>query len=110
MGMTYEQYWYEDPLMVRAFYKANQIRQQRINEEAWLYGAYVYRALDATVGNMMRKKGSQPSEYPQKPIEAETKDPSFETRIEKEQREEQEIVFAKAYMESMVQAGKNWHK
>lgn len=107
IGMTYEQYWYGDPLMVRAFYKAEQLRQQRLNEEAWLNGAYVYRALDATVGNMMRKKGSQPAEYPLKPIELNTVE---ETEVDKEQREEQEAVYAKAYMMNMVMAGKNWHK
>jgi len=107
IGMTYEQYWYGDPLMVRAFYKAEKLRKQRMNEEAWLYGVYSYRALDATVGNMMRKKGAQPAEYPQKPIEMEKRE---ETDFDREQREEQEAVYAKAYMTNMVMAGKNWKK
>lgn len=107
IGMTYEEYWYGDPLMVRAFYKAEKIRQQRINDEAWLHGAYVLRALDATVGNMMRKKGTEPAKYPERPVELKNMD---ETEYEKEQREEQEAVFAQAYMMNMVLAGKNWHK
>lgn len=107
IGMTYEQYWYGDPLMVRAFYKAEQLRQQRINEDAWLFGVYTYRALDSTVGNMVRKKGTKPSEYPKKPVELIKQE---ETEIEKEQREEQEEVYALAYMTNMVLAGKNWKK
>ena len=107
IGMTYEQYWYGDPLMVRAFYKAEKLRQQRINDEAWLHGAYVLRALDATVGNMMRNKGAKPAEYPRKPIEL---FPVEETEYEKGKREEQDALFARAYMDSMVAAGKNWHK
>ena len=103
--MTYEQYWFGDPLMVRAFYKADKIRQRRINEEAWLYGAYVYRALDASVNNMMRKKGTEPAVYPQKPYDLGNDD---ETELEKEKREEQEAVYAQAYMANMVLAGKNW--
>lgn len=108
IGMTYEQYWYGDPLMVRAFYKAEQLRQKRVNEEAWLYGAYVHRALDATVGNIMRKSGTEPARYPEKPIPLE--DSMEETEAEKALREEQEEVYALAYMTNMVMAGKNWHK
>lgn len=73
IGMTYEQYWYGDPLMVRAYYQADKIRQQRMNDEAWMHGAYVYRALLASIGNIVRKKGTQPYEYPQEPIQPEKK-------------------------------------
>lgn len=107
IGMTYEQYWYGDPLMVRAFYKADQLRQQRLNDEAWLFGAYVYRAIDATVCNMFRKHNAEMAEYPKKPIEIGEKEESY---YEKEKREEQEALFAQAYMSNMVLAGKNWHK
>ena len=107
LGMTYEQYWYGDPLMVRAFYKADKIRQQRMNDEAWLYGAYVYRALAATVGNMFKKEGTKPIEYPQKPIEFSVEEESQE---DKEKLEEQEALYAQAYMSNMILAGKNWNK
>lgn len=73
LGMTYEDYWYGDPLMVRAYYQADKIRQERLNDEAWLYGGYVYRALLATVGNMTRKKGTKPYEYPEQPVRPEKK-------------------------------------
>ena len=108
IGMTYEQYWYGDPLMVRAFYKAYKVRQQQVNTEAWLYGAYVYRALDATVGNAFRKKGAEMAAYPQKPAEINLGEE--ETDFERAKREEQEAVFAQAYMTNMVFAGKNWKK
>lgn len=98
--MTYDDYWYGDPLMVRAFYKADQLRQKRINDEAWLYGAYVYRAIEATVGNMNRKKGAKPIEYPQKPIELHGNPRS----------EEQDETYALAYMTNMVAAGAKWNK
>lgn len=107
IGMTYDQYWFDDPLMVRAFRKADIIRQQRVNDEAWLYGVYVLHALDATVGNMFRKKGAKPSEYPQKPLAISDEQ---EVKEKKKTREEQEVVFAKAYMANMVLAGKKWKK
>ena len=105
LGMTYEQYWYGDPLMARAFYKADKLRQERMNDEAWLNGAYILRALQATVGNLCLKQGSKPHEYPRKPI-----DISEETEEEKALREEQEAVYAEAYMSSMISAGKSWGK
>ena len=105
--MTYEQYWYGDPLMVRAYYKADQLRQERANEQAWLSGVYVYHAIDATVGNAFRKQGNRPSEYPKKPLRIMQPE---ETEEEREKREEQEAVFAQAYMMNMVMAGKNWKK
>lgn len=105
IGMTYEQYWYGDPLMVRAFYKAEQLRRKRMNEKAWLHGLYVYRALDATVGNIVRKSGTELAEYPRKPL-----DMGDEAETEKEEREDQEALWAQAYMSNMVLAGKNWKK
>lgn len=105
LGMTYEQYWYGDPLMARAFYKADKLRQERMNDEAWLNGAYILRALQATVGNLFLKQGSKPYEYPRKPIEI-----SEETEEEKALREEQEAVYAEAYMSNMILAGKSWGK
>ena len=106
IGMTYEQYWYGDPLMVRAFIKAHKIRQQKMNEEAWLQGAYVLRALDVVVGNAFRKKGQKPSEYPKEPIAFAEEE--LETEEERERKEEQNAVFARAYMSAMVHAGKDW--
>ena len=105
--MTYEQYWYGDPLMVRAYFEAEQQRRQARNEYAWLQGQYMAEAINATVGNMMREKGSQPAKYPTKPYDITAR---RETEKEKETREEQEAVYAKAYMMNMVMAGKNWKK
>ena len=106
IGMTYDQYWYGDPLMVRAFRKADKMRQERRDEEAWVQGMYFARALDAAVGNMFRKQGTTPSEYPNMPFLRETKPPEKPT----EKQEEQEAVWAEAWMMSFVHAGKRWSK
>ena len=108
IGMTYEQYWYDDPLMVRAFYKADKLRRERMDEEAWLHGLYVYRALDATVGNSFRQKGQTPVEYPNEPTSLAERRKRDEAR--KVRDEEQEATLALAWMSSFVQAGKNWGK
>lgn len=91
--------------MVRAYYKAEKYRQQKVNIDAWLYGAYVARAIDATVGNMFRKEGSDMAEYPRDPIPY-----GNEEQPKTEVQEEQEKAFAYAYMSNMVLLGKNWGK
>lgn len=108
IGMTYEQYWYDDPLMVRAFYKAEKLRQERIDEEAWLGGFYMMNALNATVGNMFRKPGSIPAEYPKEPYTLTKR--REEERERKEKAKEQEATWALAWMNSFVRAGKRWDK
>lgn len=55
--------------MVRSYYKADRLKTERMNYEAWLYGMYTTKALEATVGNVFEKKGAKPIEYPEKPLE-----------------------------------------
>lgn len=104
--MTYDQYWYGDPLMVRAFYKADRIRQERKDSEAWLTGLYVLRALDASVGNLFRKEGTTPAEYPERPFSAEKAQDTAQT----EDQEEQERLMAELYMMQFERVGRNWGK
>ena len=105
--MTYEQYWYDDPLMVRAFYKADKLRRERIDEEAWLHGVYMCAAINSTIGNAFRK-GGDPAEYPQEPVSVTERRKRDEAHAKEQQ--EKEALWALAWMESFVQAGKNWGK
>lgn len=43
--MTVEQYWDEDCLLVKAFRRAQRLRDERTDTEAWLQGRYIYEAL-----------------------------------------------------------------
>lgn len=106
IGMTYDQYWFGDPLMARDFYKAHKLRQEMQNELAWINGMYVLQALQATVGNMFKKKTDKANEYPKQPFDF----GSNRASAKPERTEEQEADFAKAYMMQMVMAGKNWGK
>lgn len=105
--MTYEQYWYDDPLMVRAFYKADKLRQERMDEQAWMQGAYICAAIDSTIGNSFRKSGD-PVEYPKEPVTI-TERRKKDEALAREQQEK-EALWAMAWMESFVQVGKNWGK
>ena len=109
IGMTYEQYWYGDPIMVRAFLKADRLRQERANEAAWLTGLYTYRALAVIASNVFSGKNAGTKEtYPERPLALGKE--ADRQKEKTEEQEEQEAAFARAYMIQMMQAGKNWGK
>ena len=88
--MSYEQFWYGDPCMVKAYRYADKLRRKRKNEELWLSGVYMAEAISATVCNMFSKtKYEYPSEP--KPI---TMD-EIEERRERLKREKMERIKAK---------------
>jgi hypothetical protein len=45
--MTEEQYWDRDSELVIYYRKANELKQDRRNQEMWLQGRYIYEALGA---------------------------------------------------------------
>lgn len=102
--MTYDQYWYGDPLMVRAFYKAEKMRQMQMDNLAWLNGLYVKSALESTVCNMLSGKNAEKSKYPENPIMYQQEEKNRRSA----EKEKQEEAFAKLYMYNMVRAGKEW--
>ena len=64
IGMSYEQFWFAEADLVKAYRKADEIRKRRMNEELWLSGLYTCDALASTVGNMFAKEKYQ---YPSEP-------------------------------------------
>ncbi len=70
IGMTAEQYWDGDALLPRYYRKADRLRQERANTEAWLQGAYVYDAIlgAAPVLHAFAKKGTKPRPYREEPF------------------------------------------
>lgn len=94
IGMTYDQYWYGDVCMARAYAEADKERQRRLDEEAWLKGAYVYRAVSAalSVSEFFRGKGQKPLQYPKEPLTY--------------KKEEDPNMRMKAYLDSMIRANK----
>ena len=91
MGMTWTQFWIDEPELVIAYRKAEMIRKRRKNEELWLEGIYMAEALSATVGNMFSKGQKHP--YPAEPLPL--------TEEEQQERRERE---EKARMERMKAA------
>ena len=68
-GMTAEQFWDGDPTLVIYYRKAAELRNERMNQELWLQGMYIYEAFCdvAPIMNAMAKKGTKPHPYPEAP-------------------------------------------
>ncbi len=90
MGMTWTQFWIDEPELAVAYRKAEMIRKRQKNEELWLQGVYMAEALSATVGNMFSKGQKHP--YPAEPFPL-TADEQKERR-EREERNRMERMKA----------------
>lgn len=90
-GMSYDEFWYEDPELFFSyrfsFYKRIQIEQQRTNYEAWLNGFYNFQAHSISLFKAFGGRKADGVNYPTKPYDfynnetVETKEEKFiETR------------------------------
>ena len=96
-GMTYSQFWDEEPELAIAYRKSYEISLKQRNTEMWLNGVYTKKALESTIVNMFKKKGEEPFEYPKEPLpitEKEAKE--MEERMAKErfERMKQQMILA----------------
>lgn len=90
VGMTYEQFWHDDPALARAYRRADAIRKRRVNEELWLSGIYMSEAIMSTIGNAFSKSKY---EYPVEPKPITVAE--IEERREREQRAKMEKIKAR---------------
>ena len=69
IGMTEEQYWDKDCMLVTYYRKAEELKSNHRNQEMWLQGAYFYDALCrmSPVLRAFAKKGAKPLPYPSEP-------------------------------------------
>lgn len=69
IGMTYELFWHGDAALVKAYRKAQEIQNQKRNEEMWMQGLYIYEALCdvAPILRAFAKKNAKPTPYATQP-------------------------------------------
>ena len=69
IGMTAKQYWEDDCTLVKYYRKADEYRMERINQQAWLQGMYIYDALSrlSPILKAFPKKGTKAEPYPEEP-------------------------------------------
>ena len=98
--MTPEQYWDGDPTLARYYRKAEEMRQQRKNEELWLQGMYIYEALCdvAPILHSFAKKGTKPTPYSSKPYPINDK----QIRVDEEEKQRRLAMKGKRFMEAMA--------
>jgi hypothetical protein len=101
IGMTYDEVWNGDVSMVKAYRKANELRDKRRNQELWLQGMYFYEALcDASpLFRFSMKSGTiKPEPYVKEPYpitEAEVRErEEREARVKQERLKAQFALFA----------------
>lgn len=103
IGMTYDEFWHGDVSMVRAYRKAQELRDKRKNQELWLQGMYVYEAIYdvAPILHAFAKKGTKPEPYAKEPYPITEAD--VREREEREARIRQERIKAEfaAFAERM---------
>lgn len=87
MGMTWTQFWDEEPEIAVAYRKAYKLRRELDNENAWLQGLYVYDAFAVVLSNAFGKRGSTKHQYLEKPIDIFPLTESEKKRREQEERE-----------------------
>lgn len=99
MGMSVSEFWDGDPTLAIHYRKAFEVEQEIHNMWQWRMGAYFVSALDATVGNVFRKKGTKPKEYVDHPFPlSDKKDEDGLTSEQKRQNDK----FTKALESSMM--------
>lgn len=101
IGMTYEQFWDGDPQLAKYYRQADEIRNERKNQELWLQGLYFYEALcDASpLFHAMAKKGTKAQPYSERPYPI----TSRQQRLDKAEKERKIAEKGKKMMEMLMQ-------
>lgn len=91
LGMTYDQYWYGEPEMVKFFSQAQVIKNEQLNQEMFIMGHYVFQAISVALSNLnLSGKPRTPNKYLQKPFEL--TNPSKEAKEKRAEEARQRII------------------
>ena len=116
IGMTYNEFWNEDPTMAQDYLKAFKMKQR--NEikskewEIWKQGMYVYEALiDVSPILHAFSKAKKPLPYPEKPYGLEEKNYEEEKdEMAKEKEQENERLRATVFFSNWARATRKHFK
>lgn len=115
IGMTYKEFWEEDPTIAKDYLKAFKIKQKneiRNKEwEIWKQGMYVYEALiDVSPILHAFSKAKKPLPYPEKPYGLEENKDEEKNEVTKEQQKENERLKATVFFNNWARATKKRFK
>ena len=97
--MSSAEYWEGDCLLTRYYRKAYKIKQEEINNNAWLQGVYVYDAISTALHNALKGKNTKSRSYAKQPYNFGNRN---KTEFEKAREVEIEQQKAVAWMENFV--------
>ena len=101
IGMTYDQFWNDDCMLVKYYREAEEIRKERKNQELWLQGMYIYDAV-IRISPILRafaKKGTKPQPYPSEPYAINKKTAEDMEERKAKATQEKGLRFMEAIME-----------
>ena len=100
IGMTYEQYWEGDSTLVKYYRKAEELRNEKRNQELWLQGMYIYEALCdvSPILHAFAKKGTKPTPYSDRPYALTAE----QNRRKEEEKQRRLVEKGKKFMEAMA--------
>lgn len=103
IGMTYDEFWNHDVSMVRAYRKAQEMRDRRRNQELWLQGMYIYEAICdvAPILHAFAKKGTKPTPYVKEPYPITAEEIRERDKREAKEKEERLKAEFAAFVEQM---------
>ena len=92
IGMTYEQYWEGNPILVRYYHDAHLLKIEQKNQELWLQGLYFFYAISPALynSNPLGSKTRKLQKYIEEPIRITPL--TEEERKEKERKEKGKII------------------
>lgn len=98
--MSPEQYWDGDPLLTKYYRQANEINNEKRNQELWLQGMYIYEAIydNAPILHAFAKKDAKPLPYPSQPYAITEK----QRKEDKKEKERKMTEKGKQFMEALM--------
>lgn len=115
IGMTYKEFWEEDPTITKQYLDAFKMKQKREIKnkewEIWKQGMYVYEALiDVSPILHAFSKAKKPLPYPERPYGLKDDDDEEKDKITKEQEQENERLKATVFFNNWARATKKHFK
>lgn len=100
IGMTEEQYWDKDCLLVKYYREAEELRNEKLNQQAWLQGMYIYDALNrvAPILHAFAKKGTKAQPYVEQAYPISKRSAQEAKENEEKVKAQKGIRFMEAYM------------
>lgn len=108
MGMSYEQFWRDDPTMAKAYREADKKKQKILKWNNWEQGMYTYEALCkvSPVLHAFAKNGTKPLPFSKEPYGIKKIE---EENIEKEQEIKEEKIVENERLKAQIFFN-NWYR